>query len=168
VTATEFQLRLVDWQFFVTFTWKPSKLGSIKSRERDLWEFLRTWAIREGCRLAQLPVALRWERGELGDRPHAHALLSGFPVRSVSLNTCFRQHRLWLEAYGLFSCRLYRPRQERNAGEAYMLKMRIADARNKYEVRKFDMADRLVINEAAWALMLSTVGADYAQQAQTV
>jgi hypothetical protein len=167
-TATEFQLKLVRWQFFVTVTWSASQLGSYQSRETDFWNWMRDWALREKLRLAQLPIALRWERGEHGDRPHAHALIAGFDrLLSVSENTCWRQMRKW-EQYGFARVYQYDPYNPANI-HSYVSKLRANRSRaNQYEIGKFDMADRLCINDAAWKLMLQAVDAPYMAQTRTL
>lgn len=167
-SATEYQLKLIRWQFFLTCTWNSSTLGTVGSRETQLSAYLDKWATREGCQLAQLPFAIRWERGESGDRPHGHVLLGGLPARSASRNTVYRQWRLWFNAYGLCACRLYDPATGGGTAALYMSKMRaIASTRNVYELRKTDKADRLVINEKAWRMMCLATGAECSPQAPT-
>jgi hypothetical protein len=168
MTATEYQLKLVDWQFFATCTWSASALGTAPSRETEQWNWLRDWAIREGCRLAQLPIALRWEKGENGDRPHSHLLISGFPPNAVSIRRCFRQARIWLSKYGLCNVRVYDPKIPGNV-YTYVSKMRAKySAMNQYEICKYDRADRLIINDSAWKLMLRETDAVYVPQAATL
>jgi hypothetical protein len=163
-SATEYQLKLLHWQFFGTVTWAASTLGGVHSRETDLWEFFRNWAIRENTKLALLPIAIRWERGEVGGRPHAHFLIAGLPARSLSENSKWRQQRLW-EVNGIARIRLYDPFEEQGDAMNYLCKKseharRHVSNANKYELMKYSHADRLVINRAAWDEMLRVTGAE--------
>jgi hypothetical protein len=153
-TATEVQLKLVPWRFFVTLTWKPARSGSVASRNLEAWEFFRHWCQLDGSQLALTPIALRWERGELSERPHAHALIAG--LKQCTRNVCFRQNYDWNErrGIGIARVRLYEARKE--SVEAYLSKG--LGEENRYELRKFDKADRLVINAPAWKLMLAATG----------
>lgn len=137
-------------------------MGTVATRERDFWGWLREWCHKDQRKLYDLPVALRWEKGELGGRPHAHALLSGFSRASVRI--AFQQIHAWNHkqtcknrncdgcGFGIARVRLYELRGE-NA-EGYICK----GAGNVYEIRKFDTADRICVNGAAWRLMLAAVG----------
>jgi hypothetical protein len=165
-TPTEYMLKLVDWQFFGTFTWCEGKLGGCLSREKAFWEYLRYVYQEYGqIKLMRAPVAVRWERGELGDRPHAHALLAGFPAERLNITFCFMLGNIWKQGWG--SVRLYDTKKPENI-ESYITKLRAKTSRaNDYEIRKFDYADRLVINDAAWSRMLSRAGERYAPAART-
>lgn len=169
MTATEYLLKLVDWQFFATFTWSEANLGSCRRREQQVWEFLRGVAQRHGGkRLAQLPIALRWEKGEHGDRPHAHALLGGLPGEKVNKAFCYMIAGSWGKDYGFGRWRTYDYHQQAETAETYLQKMRgsVSQA-NQYEVGKFDRADRLIINEAAWRQMCKAQGTAYRPQLLT-
>jgi hypothetical protein len=171
----EMQLKLIRWQYFCTLTFKNSRLGSARSRECDFWSWMRDWSWRESCELALLPIALRWERGDYGDRPHAHCLVAG--LNRASISTCFRQlwrwnHKSGCSRKGCEGCglgfakvRLYEEREQ--SAEAYiskgMAELRLFD-KNTYEIRRFDKADRLLITRAAWTQMLVAVGTSYAAQ----
>jgi hypothetical protein len=163
-SATEYQLKLLRWQFFGTVTWAAKTLGSVRSRETDLWEFFRNWAIRENTKLALLPIAVRWERGEIGGRPHAHFLMAGLPAQSVSENSKWRQQRLW-EVHGIARIRLYDPFGDEGDAMSYLCKKseharRHVSNANRYELMKYSHADRLVITRAAWDEMCRVVGAE--------
>lgn len=170
-SATEYQLKLLRWQFFGTVTWAAATLGSVRSRENDLWSFFRDWAIREGCKLAQLPIAVRWEIGEIGGRPHAHFLLAGLRPRSASENTRWRQQRLW-EKHGIARLRLYNPLQDQGDAIAYVCKkseyaQTHLSRANDYELKKFSYSDRLVISRGAWREMCRVTGAEFVPQHPT-
>lgn len=165
-TGTEYQLKLVRWQFFCTFTWRAGKLGSVSSRESDLWNFLRDWSADYSVKLSHLLVALRWEKGEIGDRPHAHALLAGLPRKGVSVIECYRRANAWNISHGLARIRVIT-----NWGGdpmAYLTKGRDREGRGlRYEISKYDAADRMVINEAAWGAMCRASGVPHVPQLAT-
>jgi hypothetical protein len=176
-TATEFELRLVRWQFFGTFTWSASQLGSCQKRENDFWSFMRDWTELNSVKLVSLPIALRWERGDIGERPHAHALIAG--MTKVTINEGFKWSRLWNHQrscrggkckgckYGFAKIRLFDPFEETNPYSYIEKHANKISRNNKYEVGKFDYADRLVITDAAWRIMLASVGAEYIPQHRT-
>jgi hypothetical protein len=165
-TADEWQLKLIHWQYFGTLTWRQTKLGSCKSREHDVEEFLRRWATREERKRDDLPSAIRWEKGEIGDRPHCHFLLAGF--QSASLNTAYRQRAIWKTHYGLCRIRLFLGSAHRNSSVLYTVKSDPdTDRANRYETRKYATADRVVINEAAWRLMLAARSLAYTPMCRT-
>lgn len=169
MNATEYQLQLIDWQFFGTATWSPKALGSCLSRETDLWQFLRAWVKEKSeLRLFQHPSIVRWERGEIGDRPHAHFLISGFPSKTVNKTVCFQQMHKW-EKFGFMRLRPFRGRcLSARILAAYVEKPSRAYDGNRYELVKFDKADRLCVSDSAWRKMLAVSGADYVPQARTV
>jgi hypothetical protein len=167
-SATEFHLSLVAWEFFGSLTWSAKTLGGCKSREQQVWSFFRWWANSLEIPLVKLPIVLRWERGEIGERPHAHFLLTG--TGRVNIGECFYRMSEWGEAYGHAKVRLY---HEGHKLSGYTVKdldcpRESWSHANVYELRKFDYADRVCINDAAWRLMLSAVGADYVPAHRTL
>jgi hypothetical protein len=169
MTATEYQLRLIDWQMFVTVTWSSKTLGSCRSREMQLWQFFREWCKCMDMKLYDLQVVVRWERGEFGDRPHAHCLIAGLPENKVHINECFRQMQRWNDYYGIARFRLFREHSNRAGAclASYIRKPSRAKDGNTYEMSKFDQADRMTINESAWNRMLAVSGAEPVAQART-
>ena len=170
MTATEYQLSLVDWQFFGTATWRSSTLGSCRSRENDLWGFLKEFfSLKSDLEFFQIPIVVRWERGEIGERPHAHYLVAGILPYFVNISTCFRANNEWNKSYGHGKVRLFDSyRTHSRVLAAYTTKTRSRDE-NTYEIGKFDHADRLVVNDAAWRRMLSAcTDAPYTAQARTL
>jgi hypothetical protein len=97
----------------------------------------------------------RWERGEVGDRPHCHLLITSLPKNVVHLTTCFRLMSAW--KHGISQVRLYEP--SRN-GEAYMTKGKFsyswAQGANAYELKKFNSEelDALFISPRAMQMMM--------------
>jgi len=161
--AIEYLLTLADWQWFCTFTWSDENMGSIRKREQNLDRFLRQrWndsgnGILERGSLTGAPTVIRWERGEQNERPHCHVLLDGFPPHKVHKAEGHRWAALWYRHYGLARVRPYDASQ-RGAIAAYLtppdlehLPPTNRHEANRYERSKFDLADRLCINSAAWA-----------------
>lgn len=174
-SATEYQLKLVSWTYFCTFTWSASQLGSVRSRESQIWDFFREWVEYERnetqlpqVNLARTPIVIRWERGETGDRPHAHALIQ-CTLRG-QLTACFYRMHQWntVHGYGFARIRLYDG--VTNFADYCAQGLTAESARNdlsnanSYELGKFDFADRLCINSAAWRVMCKTAGVPYVPQ----
>jgi hypothetical protein len=83
ISADEWKImRLVEhWQFFITPTF--AKLGSHFSRVHRVENWLRRIAARYGhTSKRELIYVTRWERGEIGGRPHCHLFLGG--MRNVT------------------------------------------------------------------------------------
>jgi len=166
-TGTEYQLKLVRWDFFGTLTWSGSKLGSVRSREAEVWGFFRDWAESEKVKLFNLPIVVRWERGEIGDRPHAHFLLK--QVAPARLSACFYRMHQWSTVFGFGFARI---RLYHGWGSEHLAAYTLKDEQdscarsnaNRYEIRKFDHADRLCINDAAWRLMCKAAAVPYRPQ----
>jgi len=160
LNAVSASLMLVDWQVFGTLTWRSSRLGSVRSRESDVWEFLReiSEGNRDCSRFFEMPICVRWERGEAGGRPHAHFLMAG--LSKVSVDWCFKCSAKWFVSRGLGRLRVYG--MSNRAGEivSYVTKgFSCTNRKNTYELGKFSDADRLVINKSAWRTMLERSGA---------
>jgi hypothetical protein len=163
-STLEWQLRLIQWEFFVTLTWDSERLGTPKMRWKQCMRWLTAWAKREGIEANDLDVVIRGERGEVGGYPHYHLLLARFPEHAISLSRCFAQAWHWNHTrgpqphdasckgcrYGIAQIRLYDP--SRN-GEEYMSKGRFsytwAQWANSYELRKFDSADFIYFSPRA-------------------
>jgi hypothetical protein len=151
-------LALVDWQAFATSTWRPSTLGSAKSREDQLWSFLKeVTAEKRSVKFYDLPIVVRWENGEVGGLPHCHTLLAG--LERVSIDWMYSVGERWNQRCGDGGSGLL----------SYMTKkLHFVSGRDTYELGKFSVADRLVINDAAWRLMCRRSGADHVPQLRTL
>jgi hypothetical protein len=165
-TATEFQLKSVGWQYFATFTWKNSTLGSMASRESNLWHFFRKIAEETQVKLIRLPIVVRWERGELGERPHAHALLTGLPQSACNIGQGFTWGAEWNSQHGFAQVKYVAENRGQNPF-AYLLKGREEGNGLRYEMRKFDGADRITVSTAAHALFCKAAGVPYFPQLRT-
>jgi len=150
-------LSLVDWQVFGTCTWRPSQLSSARRREDHLWSFLKeTTEEKRSCKFYDLPVAVRWEKGEIGDLPHAHFLLAG--LERVTLDWCYKTAEKWNQRCGLARVRFFGDAAGEDTVSYMTKKLQFVHGRDRYELGKFSFADRLCINDAAWHLMCTRSG----------
>ena len=69
-SATEWQLKLIVWEFFCTLTWSGRARNCVRKRRTHVTRWLRYWArtVRPAVAdpLGQLAFVIRWERGEIG------------------------------------------------------------------------------------------------------
>ena len=171
-TSLEWQLKLIRWDFFATLTWEDVEHTTPHSRRNHVSRWLEGWAAQIcGLKLNRIAWATRWERGEIGDRPHCHLLISRVPVRFINLTMCFQLTDRWIHKkhctclrkweqhcnHGLAQVRLYDPTA---GGEAYMTKGKFtrewAQGANSYELKKFSShdLDALYISPRAWQEMV--------------
>ena len=110
-SATEWQLKLIVWEFFCTLTWSGRAHSCGRKRRTHVTRWLRYWArtVRPAVAdpLGQLAFVVRWERGEIGGLPHCHILISRFPERSINPSTCFAMVNT--RKHGIAQVRLYDP-----------------------------------------------------------
>jgi hypothetical protein len=159
MNSTEYLLKLVDWQLFLTLTFSDENVSSVYVRERKVRKFLRALAKRQQVTLADLPTAIRWERGEKTERPHCHVLLTGLP-KPPTISLCFILMKHWEKRGGIARVRLWEASLREEAA-AYLTKGMDGEkpvigeysSGNEYEMVKFHSADRLVLNEAVWELI---------------
>jgi hypothetical protein len=156
-SATEWQLKLVVWEFFCTLTWSGRARSCLRKRRTHVTRWLRYWArtVRPAVAdpLNKLAFVIRWERGEIGGLPHCHILISRFPERSINPSTYFAMVNTW--KHGISQVRLYDPYGPGDVAR-YLSKGRFSSAAdcgraNTYELRKFHRADW--IYPRAWAEM---------------
>ncbi len=182
ISSLEWQLRLISWDLFVTLTWDDVENTTPRERINQVNRWIKYCSERIFAKRAdQLSVATRYERGEVGDRPHCHLLISRVPVRRINLTTCFRMRHYWEHTQphtgactctdtntsdpkfaicgrGIAQVRLYEPTA---GGERYMTKGKFsaewAQGANAYELKKFDgdLVDALMINEMAMREMFT-------------
>src|SRR2546421_10730223 len=69
-SATEWQLKLIVWEFFCTLTWSGRARNCVRKRRTHVTRWLRYWArtVRPAIAdpLGHLAFVIRWERGEIG------------------------------------------------------------------------------------------------------
>ena len=110
------------------------------------------WAsdISKACKvpLKDLLIALRCEQGEIGARPHLHALVGGVPsCNKMSLRSqMFRQWKI-IANNGDADFRLY---DRSLAGADYICKCLGAKA---YEVNKFSLAEETTLSDSVITLI---------------
>jgi len=158
--SVEYLLKLRGgWQWFGTLTWRPGSLATAAKREKHVDEFLRRWAATLHGSLNAMPLAIRWELGDIGERrPHCHFLIDGFPPGSVTRNRGYKMNHLWFIKYGLARIRPFQSSQ-RGKCLSYITKgIRPEDdtdwrrgSANEFEIASFDKADRVIFNGALWA-----------------
>jgi len=163
--AGEYMLHLVTWQFFGTLTWRPSQLGTVRTRTRQVYEFLADWTrFRSLLPFHRLPLVVRWETGEIGERPHAHFVVTGLVRKFVTITSCFQANHEWNRRHGFAQVRLVGV-SGAGGNARYLTKGNVnLGAGDRYEFRKFGSADRLEVNDAAWRLMLQGSGTAYKRQ----
>src|SRR5436190_10168746 len=110
-SATEWQLKLIVWEFSCTLTWSGRARNCVRKRRTHVTRWLRYWArtVRPAVAdpLGHLAFVIRWERGEIGGLPHCHILISRFPEPSINPSTCFAMVNTW--KHGISQVRLYDP-----------------------------------------------------------
>ena len=156
MNSTEYLLKLIDWQVFLTLTFSDNNMSSVYARERKVTKFLIALAKRQQVERADLPTAIRWERGESTQRPHCHVLLTGLP-KPPTIQLCFVLMKDWEKRGGIARVRLWEGALRAQAA-AYLTKGMDGEkpligeysSGNEYEIVKFHSADRLVLNEAVW------------------
>src|SRR2546430_8153127 len=92
-SATEWQLKLIVWEFFCTLTWTGRARNCVRKRRSHVTRWLRYWArtVRPAVAdpLGRLAFVIRWERGEIGGFTHCHIFISSFSERSINPSTGF-------------------------------------------------------------------------------
>ena len=130
------KLRLIDWQFFGTLTFKSERLPE-RVRLSAYFALMRKVAKQFRVFFPNLLWCLRLEKGEATGRVHFHYLLAGLPRQVVTTTTCFLQMSIWEQVGGgMARVHLFDPRLN---GAGYLLKDlgNSADAGDLYESAKF-------------------------------
>lgn len=143
------KLRLIDWQFFGTLTFKSERLPE-RVRLSAYFAMMRKVAKQFRVFFPNLLWCLRLESGEATGRVHFHYLLAGLPRQAVSVTTCFFQMATW-EQVGGGMARVHRFDPRLN-GAGYLLKClgESADAGDLYESAKFGGSHcQLMLSNAA-------------------
>jgi len=171
-TSLEWQLKLIAWDFFATLTWDEIETTTVSSRRNQVSRWLEGWCAQVcGLKLNRVAFAIRWERVEVGDRPHCHLLISRIPIRFINMTSCFAMMNRWMHhkqctctkpseqicKHGLARVRLY---DATRGGVAYMTKGKFSQewtqGANAYELKKFSSfdLDALYISPRAWQEMV--------------
>jgi hypothetical protein len=141
-TADEWKiLKLVEyWQFFLTLTFV--NLGNVRGRINRVRTWLR-WVARQGnTHPNYLVYVIRWERGEIGDRPHCHMFLGGMKDVKNYISMAHILEHDWRKHHGLAAVRPFE-RSRIGNGANYLAGFRNDWDwdKNLYEIRKFGRVD---------------------------
>ncbi len=143
-----------EWQFFVTCTYRNSRTMSEKVRRSMQFQWLRRLAAMHGgeksadAAFRDLTWILREEFGEVTNRLHWHALVSGMKSSLVRPTTCLFMMGYWEGiGGGMARIRVYDAGQD---GASYVTKGLTEDAfttngANRYEVGKFNGDESLML-----------------------
>ena len=95
-SATEWQLKLIVWEFFCTLTWSGRARNCVRKRRTHVTRWLRYWArtVRPGAAdlLQSLAFVIRWERGEIGGLPHCHKITDEHIVGHLRAAVVYTSH----------------------------------------------------------------------------
>jgi hypothetical protein len=174
-SGIEYLLKLVDWQVFMTLTYRDP-LPSTTKRERLAEQFLQDVAKWERTTLSSLPSCIRWETGESTGRPHCHVLLAGFPDRSrLTPRWCIVRAKQWYRRGGLAKVKLWVPGATKGGSDvAYVTKnspvwgigasfCNGAD----YELAKTARADRIILSDSLWQVVQRKTRSQFAVAAHS-
>ena len=142
-----YTLARIDWQFFTTHTYK-NPLPRQETRLSMFYQWAREVSKISGVPYGRLLIALRCERGEIGGRPHQHALIGG--VASGNIMTLRSQmFRSWKIISGNADAD-FRSYDRSLAGADYICKCLGANA---YEVNKFSLAEETTLSESVFRVV---------------
>lgn len=140
-----YSLALLPWDCFATLTFEGST--PIERRGwRMAWRHLHGAAEALEVPYGKLLIALRSERGELGDRFHFHYLLGRTGAGSNPHSLAFRLAYLWKRQTGGHA--VVRPYDSRLAGADYI--EGCLSGGNLYELGKFNRSDRLELSASVF------------------
>jgi len=142
-----FTLARVDWSFFTTHTF-INPLPRQETRKGMFWRWCRDVGNFSEVPYKNLLIALRCEQGEIGERPHFHALVGGLTSCNM-MSTRSRMFRQWkiIANNGAGDFRLY---DRTLAGADYVCKCLGANA---YEVNKFSLAEETTLSDSVLSLI---------------
>jgi hypothetical protein len=149
-----YSLSLINWQFFVTLTFKSEKL-SVVTRLKMFFALARTGAKNFGIHFPKLIWCLRSERGESTGRLHYHVLFAGFPKHALTTATCFSLMKQW-EGFGggIPRCSLYSSKLD---GVGYVLKGCSNEfdraSGDFYEAKKFGLNCDVMLSESIFHVL---------------
>jgi hypothetical protein len=136
ITPEEWKIRVLveHWQYFVTPTWKA--LGTHTKRVHQLNNWLR-WVAHAGNTTSRyLIYVVRWERGEIGGRPHCHLYLGGMTV-SNAISTSWMLQAEWRKRHGHCDARVFDRAHLGRSANYVGGKSDLDWEKNRYEIGKF-------------------------------
>jgi len=169
-SADVYILSQVDWQFWITLSFKSDALQSEKLRQSLWFALLRDLAGWWRKDFRNLLWVRRAETGEISARLHWHAVLGGLPDEASSRPTCFAIKNDW-ERLGGGMARVY-VYDKRRTALAYMLDLPgvsscgpqstgvMSDGAQDYESRKFGQAGLVTFSEGLTRLLRRRRGID--------
>jgi hypothetical protein len=139
----------VDWGFFTTQTFK-NPLPHSYVRGAMFWRWCRDVSEFSGVPYKNLLIALRCEQGEIGGRPHLHALVGGLTSCNM-MSVRSRMMRSWKIISGNADAdfRLY---DRSLAGAEYICKC-LSGGANAYEINKFSIAQETTLSDSVISLI---------------
>ena len=149
-----FALSLIEWQLFVSLTFKSDKLADAV-RIKMFFALMREQADNFGVHFKETIWCLRREDGELTGRGHLHALIAGLPRHLLTTATCFSFMRIWEGLNGgIARVRPYSPLLD---GVGYVLKGGEAEYQRAggdfYETRKFGGDCDVMLSESVFRVL---------------
>jgi hypothetical protein len=140
-------LARIEWDYFTTHTF-INPIPKSYTRVAMFWRWASDISKACGVPLKDLLIALRCEQGEIGARPHLHALVGAVPgCNKMSLRSrMFRQWKI-IANNGDADFRLY---DRSLAGADYICKCLGANA---YEVNKFSLAEETTLSDSVITLI---------------
>ncbi len=142
-----YTLARVNWDFFTTHTF-TNPLPRPYVRGAMFWRWCRDVSKISGVPYKNLLIALRGEEGEIGGRPHFHALIGGLTTCNM-MSTRSQMLRSWktIASGAAGDFRLY---DRSLAGADYVCKCLGA---NSYEVNKFSIAEETTLSGSVISLI---------------
>jgi hypothetical protein len=149
-----YALSLIEWQLFVSLTFKSVNLADAV-RIKMFFALMRKQADNFGVHFKKTIWCLRTEPGEITGRLHLHALIAGFPKHALTTATCFSFMRIWEGLNGgIARVSLYSPLLE---GVGYVLKGCEAEYQRTggdyYEARKFGGNCDVMLSESVFKVI---------------
>ena len=142
-----YTLARINWDFFTTHTYK-NPLPRPVVRGAMVWRWCQDVSQFSGVPYKNLLIALRRERGEIGDRPHEHCLIGGLTSCNM-MAVRSQMMRSWKIISGNADAdfRLY---DRSLAGADYICKCLGANA---YELGKFSFANTVTLSASVIRLI---------------
>ena len=153
ISADEWKiLRLFEhWQFFVSPTF--AELGTHFGRVHRVENWLRRIAANYGhTTKRELIYVVRWERGEVGGRPHCHLFLGGMKRVSNFISMSWILMHDWRKQHGHCDVRVF-DRGHLNKSASYV-GGDIDWEKNRYEIGKFSRAYQVHFSKRAEEVLL--------------
>ena len=98
-SSWEWQLNLVQWQLFLHLTFREL-LHSAAKRKEKIDKLIWAIANSTGIHADDLAVVVRFENGELTDRPHCHAVIARLPMNRCTTSFRFTIKGWWEQIAG--------------------------------------------------------------------